>query len=207
MSDLTKINLKSKKINVIVNGKQTIDIIQPESKEDSLQQQLELQYEKGFNEGQYRTKIELEKQFNEKLIKEVEPFNSIATKLNQLLLEQEKNFEELVLYTAIKIARKIIKREIDKESNILSIVPEILQKVNGANNVVIKLNLKDYEVLNDNKKLLIDSKKYSKITFEPDATIQQGGCFLESEIGNVDARLSTQLEELESKLLNQNSVE
>ena len=37
---------------------------------------------------------------------------------------------------------------------------------------------------------------FARIKFEPDERIDKGGCFVETEIGNVDARISTQLNEL-----------
>ncbi|MBZ0199159.1 MAG: hypothetical protein K8H86_04775 [Ignavibacteriaceae bacterium] len=36
--------------------------------------------------------------------------------------------------------------------------------------------------------------------FEPDDTLDMGGCFIETEIGNVDARLSTQINEIKKQL-------
>jgi flagellar biosynthesis/type III secretory pathway protein FliH len=41
---------------------------------------------------------------------------------------------------------------------------------------------------------------FSKIKFEQDDRIELGGCFIESEIGNADGRISSQLNELKRKL-------
>jgi flagellar biosynthesis/type III secretory pathway protein FliH len=41
---------------------------------------------------------------------------------------------------------------------------------------------------------------FSKIKFEKDDRIELGGCFVESEIGNADGRISSQLNELKRKL-------
>ncbi|MEJ2615740.1 MAG: FliH/SctL family protein, partial [Ignavibacteriaceae bacterium] len=52
-------------------------------------------------------------------------------------------------------------------------------------------------ILNEdtNKKIFYD-ESFSKIKFEQDDRIEQGGCVVETEIGNVDGRISSQFNEL-----------
>jgi flagellar assembly protein FliH len=47
---------------------------------------------------------------------------------------------------------------------------------------------------------LIHGSSFNKIKIEPDACIEQGGCLIETEIGSVDARISTQLSEMQKQL-------
>ena len=42
-------------------------------------------------------------------------------------------------------------------------------------------------------------KSFSKIKFESDERIETGGCFIETEIGNVDGRIVPQLKELKKQ--------
>jgi len=71
-----------------------------------------------------------------------------------------------------------------------------MKKILGANNVIIKLNEKDLNNLNSESRSLLNDATYSKIKFEADDTIETGGCLIETDIGNVDARIGTQLKEL-----------
>ncbi len=47
--------------------------------------------------------------------------------------------------------------------------------------------------------VLVTSFINAQIKFEKDERIEQGGCFIESEIGNADGRISSQLNELKRK--------
>jgi flagellar assembly protein FliH len=51
----------------------------------------------------------------------------------------------------------------------------------------------------------MENNSYSNLKFESDDRIDVGGCFVESEIGNVDARISSQLNELKT-LLKQTAI-
>jgi flagellar assembly protein FliH len=70
-----------------------------------------------------------------------------------------------------------------------------IKKIIGANDILVKINPKDFELLNAGSVHFLDTTD-TKIRFEISENIQQGGCFIESEVGNVDARISSQLEEL-----------
>ena len=98
---------------------------------------------------------------------------------------------------SFEIAQKITRREIQKESTIEEVLKESLRKILGANSVIIKIHPEDYKILNEdsNKKIFFD-ESFSKIKFEQDDRIEKGGCVVETEIGNVDGRMVSQLNEL-----------
>jgi len=103
-----------------------------------------------------------------------------------------------------KIAEKIIKREIEQKSIITEILEQNLSKVIGANEITIKLNPAEYKIVEKTSKEYLSSIGISKIRFEQNESITKGGCLIETEIGNLDARIDSQLNEilkiLESKL-------
>jgi flagellar assembly protein FliH len=61
--------------------------------------------------------------------------------------------------------------------------------------VIVKLHPDDYNEIIRSDAIFMDDS-FARIKFEPDERIDKGGCFVETEIGNVDARISTQLNEL-----------
>ena len=118
----------------------------------------------------------------------------------------EKQFEELVINVSFFLAEKILKRELERESIIKDVLDESVKKVLGANDIVIRLNPVDYEsIVNDGKTYQLKDT-FSKIKFEQDERIEIGGCLVESEIGNADGRISSQLNELKRKLDSDNST-
>ena len=109
-------------------------------------------------------------------------------------------FDELVMNVAFVLAETILKRQIEKESIIKEVLDDSLKKVIGANEIIVRLNPKDYESIIEEGKTFQLKDSFSQIKFEKDDRIELGGCFIESEIGNADGRISSQLNELKRKL-------
>ncbi len=144
--------------------------------------------------------MELDKEYTDKLYRKYEEVYHIIDDFDQKLKEYEQSFERLVVGTAVELARKIIQKEVKEQSIINEVVKEAISKVIGANEVRIKFHPEDMKELNNYSRNLISNTTFSKIKFEEDDRIEHGGCLVETEIGNVDARISTQLEELRRKL-------
>lgn len=145
-------------------------------------------------------KLELDREYSDKLYKKYEEVYHILEDFDKKLKEYEQSFERLVVGTSVELARKIIQKEVKDQSIINDVVKEAISKVIGANEVRIKFHPDDMKELNTLSRNLINSSSFSKIKFEEDEKIEKGGCLVETEIGNVDARISTQLEELRRKL-------
>lgn len=198
MSDIIK--LSSKKNSSSVKVAKIGNTSFKNEEEDVFKKQLEDYYKLGFKDGQEKTRRELEQDFSNKLFKKYEEVYNILTQYDEHLIDLEKEFELLVIETAYELAKKIVEREIQNENIINKNIKEAINKIVGANNVVLKLHPKDLEELTEASKNLIHSSSFTKIKIEPDERIERGGCFIETEIGNVDARISTQLNELRKKL-------
>jgi flagellar assembly protein FliH len=206
MSDAIKIKLKSKKIVVKTEDDDTIkfDIEDNKPQKDPqtlfLEQQMAKKYQEGFDDGYNKAKAELEENFANDLQTAVDEFNNILQEIQNQLNNYDKIFEPLVLETAIAIAKKVIKKEIDENSIIEENLSEALKKIYGANNIIIKINQEDYELIINRTDLRDKIENFNKIQFEIDNALQRGDCIVETELGNVDARITTQIEEIISNL-------
>jgi len=199
MSDVIKFSGRSSKSTLKVAGIGN-SIYKEESEPDLLKKQLDDYYRMGFREGQEKTRRDLEQDYSNKLIRKYEEVYNILQQYDENLLEMEKAFESLVIETAYEIAKKIVYREIDDRTIINENVKVAVNKIIGANEVRLKLNPQDIEELNTDSKNLLNTSSFNKIKIEGDDRIEKGGCLIETEIGNVDARISTQLTELKRKL-------
>ena len=68
--------------------------------------------------------------------------------------------------------------------------------------VIVKVNPDDLELINsisDDSSLSL--KDFKRLEFKEDGHVERGGCIVETNSGTIDARLSVQLEEIESELL------
>ena len=198
MSDVIKLNSRSSRSTVKVAGIASTSTKEDDS--DFIKKQIDESYRSGYKEGQEKARRDLEQDYSNKLIRKYEDVYNILQQYDTQLLDLEKAFEGLVIETAYEIARKIVQREIEDRTIINENVKVAINKVIGANEVRLKLNPTDLQELAEDSKNMIHSSSFTKIKIDPDDRIEKGGCFIETEIGNVDARITTQLTELKKKL-------
>ncbi|MDR3334674.1 MAG: flagellar assembly protein FliH [Treponema sp.] len=147
--------------------------------------------ETGFNEG----KAEVER-----LIERTQVMLERAQeKRAEILVETEQQIIDLVLL----MSRKVIKVISENQRNvILSNVVQALKKVKGRGNVIIRVNLADVKLTTEHIKDFIQRMEGVKsIQVQEDSSVDSGGCIVETDFGEIDARISSQLAELEAKIL------
>ena len=198
MSDVIKLNSRSSKTNVKVSGYG--NVVETESESDLFKKQLEDYYSLGYREAQEKTRRDVEREYTDKLFRKYEEVHKILEQFDASFADYEKSFEKLVIETAFEVAKKVIQREVSSSTIINENVRFAINKIMGANEIRLKLNPTDIEELNETTENLIHSGSFNKIKIEPDARIELGGCLIETEIGNVDARISTQLNEMQRQL-------
>jgi len=117
----------------------------------------------------------------------------------EILAETEQEIIDLVLL----ISRKIIKVISENQRNvIISNVIQALRKVKSRGNVTIRVNMIDLQLATEHKQEFIKQLEGVKsIQVVEDSTVDSGGCIIETDFGEIDARISSQLAELESKIL------
>lgn len=196
MSEKIKISAKASRIAVSVKDTDSVKQKSHDSTDDFIQKQLEQYYQQGFSEGQRKEREELEQIFTDRLIDKYAELNNVISKLEEKILLYEKEFETLVVDLSFVLAESVTKREIEKQSIITTTLKEAVKKILGANDVIIKLNPEDHQEIAGSSDAVFKDETFSRIKFEADERIDKGGCFVETEIGNVDARISTQLNEL-----------
>ena len=103
---------------------------------------------------------------------------------------------------AVRIAEKILARELQlKPDAVADVVAQALAHAGEPRDVVVRMNPADLEAIERGKPRLIERVRSARaVTFRADETLARGGCIVESELGVVDARLSTQLEAIERAL-------
>ena len=117
----------------------------------------------------------------------------------EILAETEQQIIDLVLL----ISRKVIKVISENQRNVvIANVVQALRKVKGRGNIFIKINMLDLKLVTERKKDFIDLVEGSKsLQIVEDTTVDPGGCIIETDFGQIDARISSQLAELEQKIL------
>jgi flagellar assembly protein FliH len=119
-------------------------------------------------------------------------------KRGEILAETEQEIVDLVLL----LTRKVVKTITESQRNvILQNVVQALRKVKARGNVIIRVNIADLKLTTEHTKDFIQMMEGTGIQVVEDSTVGPGGCVIETDFGEIDARISSQLAELESKIL------
>jgi flagellar assembly protein FliH len=121
-------------------------------------------------------------------------------KRTEILLETEQRIIELV----ILLTRKVIKVISENQREVIvANVQDALRKVKGRGDIIIRVHTADLPVTTEHLREFIQQLEISdNIQVQEDSlTVDQGGCIIETDFGEIDARISSQLAELEAKIL------
>ena len=100
---------------------------------------------------------------------------------------------------ALAIARQVICREIEMDKEVVvGVAREALAKVEDPAEIKIKMNPADLQFINDAKiqfsELIGD---IDNVTLEAEDNIQSGGCVIQTNLGEIDARIEKQIQAVE----------
>lgn len=120
-------------------------------------------------------------------------------KRQEILAETEQQIVDLVLL----MTRKIVKVISENQRNIVvSNVVQALRKVKGRGEVIIRVNLNDVAMTTQHiKDFLSAAENIKNITVVEDSTVDRGGCVVETDFGSIDAKIVSQLNEIEQRIL------
>jgi flagellar assembly protein FliH len=116
----------------------------------------------------------------------------------EILAETEQQIVDLTLL----MARKIIKIISETQREVVTAnVTEALRKLKGRGDIIIRVNLADLKLTTEHINSFIQKMEGTRgIQVAEDSTVDPGGCIIETDFGEIDARISSQLAELESKI-------
>lgn len=205
MSNIIKLKSDSKKLKVKIQESAVKSIYEEqeftkEKERLKMENSLVQRYEKGFSDGQNAIRQEMEEKYNTQLLERYDEISKTFLSIEENLKEYKDVFVNLVLELSYLISEKIVRREIKKESMTTDVMKESLNKIVGANSIQIKLNPNELEEIKLESGNSFAEKSLSKINFEADERIDAGGCLVITEIGNVDGRISSQMEEIKKQL-------
>jgi flagellar assembly protein FliH len=117
------------------------------------------------------------------------------------------DYRDWIVDTCLKIARQIVRRELETDHNqLIHLIDTILKETSEKYTLTVHLNPADHELL----KKHMDPVRFSeqtgrKVDLKPDPEVQRGGCWLENEIERVDATIEKQFALVELALGNSGS--
>jgi flagellar assembly protein FliH len=118
---------------------------------------------------------------------------------NEIIQESETQVVNLVL----SIAKKVIKVISENQKNVvINNITQSLQKLQQKSDVLVRVNLSDLEIATKHKEdILKMAERVQSITIAEDSTVDPGGAIIETDFGEIDARIASQLREIEDRIL------
>lgn len=124
---------------------------------------------------------------------------AVMARREEILSETEQQIVELVVLMTRKVIKIISENQ---KSVVMANVLQALKKVKGRGDVTLRVNLTDVKLTTEHIQDFIKQvENINGITVLEDSTVDKGGCVVETDFGAIDARISSQLTELETKIL------
>lgn len=165
-------------------------------RERAYQEGFQKGYEDGYREGREAALRGVQEVLSrlQGILKELEAFRAKAL----------EGLKEEVLELSMAIARKVIRRELElAPSSLLEVVKEAIRRVTEDDVIRVHVSPEDLELVRRHRdEILKDLGDSTKLIFYPDPEVSPGGCFVETEFAEVDARIETQLEAILEGLRN-----
>jgi len=123
--------------------------------------------------------------------------------VNQLRAAVARNSNQDMLRMVMAISEQVILRSLEvKPEILLTIIENALRSSVDADSYRIRVSSQDFELVNQQKPLFLASISGMKnISITADTAITPGGCRVESDLGDVDATIESQLEEIKKVLV------
>jgi flagellar assembly protein FliH len=152
-------------------------------------------FQEGFTEG--------EKAGYEAGTKRIDPlitsFMQGLEQLKNIRRELHQAIEKEVVQLALSVAKKIVCHEVKTdEDTVICVAREALSRVENPGKIKIKLNPTDLHFIQNTKSQLSQFiENVDGIRFEAEDSIQSGGCVIETDMGDIDARIEKQFQAIE----------
>lgn len=154
-------------------------------------------FEKGFQSGE-RAGLQMAERKVEAVLRR---FAQSLNRLDSLHREVTAGIERDLVLLALEIAKKIVHREIQADEKVISMMARVaLETLNSSGKVTLYLNPYDYEII-EKAMPAAEEEGQQRVTLKVKKDLGRGDCLVESDAGNVDARISEQFKEIEKALL------
>ena len=174
------------------------DRIIAEAEENARQLEKEAR-ERGFREGR-EAGIEEGKAEVKRVI---DRFHVVLSKAIERRNEIIEESETQVISLVLSIAKKVIKVISENQKNVVvNNIVQSLKKLQQKSDVIVRVNLGDLEIATKHKEdILKMAERVQTITIAEDSTVDPGGAIIETDFGEIDARIASQLREIEDRIL------
>jgi flagellar assembly protein FliH len=152
-------------------------------------------FENGFHQGQKAGLEEAEKKLNILM----QRYAETITEIDNLKTALYSRVEREVVKLALEVAKKIVHREVQADPEIVqTLVKVTLSHAASKSAVKVRLHPSDYSNIMKHRLALSSANPEGReIELVSDKSIEQGGCLVQTECGDIDARIAEKFREVE----------
>ncbi len=188
---------KAESQTILNEAQQKIEQIKQDALKEAEQIKTEARKE-GFEQG----KSEGFESAKEEVAQMVDRLHSIISatidERERIMVHSEQQIMKLILSMVRKVVKKL---SVEEENVVINNTKEALSLIRGAMKVFIHVNPDDYKFTLKHKEELIQMiEDQPEVKFVENPRIDKGGVFIETDIGEVDATIASQLDEIEEKI-------
>ena len=172
------------------------------TRQDEIDKLCKAEYNKGLADGRGSMASQLESDYASRLLEERSRIDAIVNDIREQFSALYGSMEGAVVKFAFGVAERIIRREVSLDRSIvLGQINESVRRVLGVERLTIRVHPDDLTAVREQKGVIqANGDSIREIIVESDEGLEPGDCVLESDMGNIDARLSTQLKQIENML-------
>ncbi|KAF0813395.1 hypothetical protein IGB42_02324 [Andreprevotia sp. IGB-42] len=161
-------------------------VVQKEIEAEMAQLRAKAQ-EQGYTEGMKRAQAQVDQSDAER----AKRFELLLTKIEAGLQRDESAQERLSVSIAYEALCKIAGEALLTRDGVLAVVRQVLGRLRQRQAVTIYLAPDDLRLVGDPPPELAET---TQVTWAADARVGRGGCLIETPMGELDARLESQLQ-------------
>lgn len=175
------------------------------AKEEGKADGLKIGNEEGLKKGRSEGYQQGYKDGISKGHKEYEDAIDYVKKLaDEILTEREavrKKTESDLIGLVVEITEKIIGEMISRREMIYNVAKKALEYAIGSENILVKVNPEDFATLGKHREeLLAIVGQSTSFEIVEDESVDNGGCILETNMGRIDAQISSQMDTIKETL-------
>ncbi len=127
----------------------------------------------------------------------------ILEKITEKRQEIIEGTETQIVQLVLQISKKVVKVISENQRNVvINNVLQALRKLKTRGDVVVRVNLEDLKITTEHvKEFLSLVENVKSITVMEDTSVDQGGAVIETDFGEIDAKISSQFSEIEEKII------
>jgi len=168
------------------------------------EQAVHIAFQQGIEEGHRRATELMKAEYQDMVQEERNQIQSLFQTIEQRLSGLTPAVEKALLTFTLGVAEHIVRQEIQTSPAIvLNVIQDGIKNILGVETIKIRVHPSNVQLVQEQKHTIQSvSASLREIIFEADEHVEQGGCIIESDLGNVDARIITQIEQVNS-IINQ----